>query len=71
MESSRRLEIERLFAYLIELPRAERDRALDEACGHDEELRKDVQELLSALHDAPPDALPDYQNGVNALANTN
>jgi hypothetical protein len=50
MKSRRWREIERLFFAAASHPASDRDRFLDEACGADEELRREVESLLD--HDA-------------------
>ncbi len=54
MSGSPNLELEDLFAALLECPPAERDRFIDQACHGDPALRQEVLELLSTHFAAGP-----------------
>ena len=50
MNADRHARVKELFVDICDLPQGERGAALDRACGDDEELRREVQSLLS-FHD--------------------
>src|SRR5689334_7156349 len=55
MEQERWSQIEELFLKALELPAAERDRFLDQACGGDRSLRAEISSLLAC--DSPEASL--------------